>query len=137
MNIVTRIVGAVVIGVGIALAFAGLHIWAQPIPMSLCGCEFDAAMRRAAMASWLSAGVAAILALISGAFLCYRHRLETPLFAVWLITLAGVPWINHFFSPSSDPVRPFVVIWSSVLGGLGAALIANFLHRSGAAERWL
>jgi hypothetical protein len=115
---------------GIALAFMALHIWRQPIPMSLCGCEFDTAMHRAAMASWLSAGVAAIIALVSGVLLCCRHRLGTPVLAVWLITLAGIPWINHFFSPIADPVNPFVVIWSSVLGSLGAALIANYIRRT-------
>jgi hypothetical protein len=130
MSIATRLVGAIVIGVGVALAFGGLATWRQPILPSLCGCEFDAAVHRYVTASSLSDEVAAALALIAGFVLFRRHHLGMPLFAVWLISLACLPWIGHFFSPWSDHVEPFIVIWTGAVGSLAAALIITHVYRS-------
>jgi hypothetical protein len=84
-----RLLGVVIIGVGIALALEGFTFWRQPTHLNLCNCEFDAALQhRLTIATLVLIETTALLALISGTFLCRRHHRGTALVAIWLVTMA-------------------------------------------------
>ena len=142
MQIAARLVGVFVIGIGVAFAYMGWESRDQVIPPSLCGCEFDAAHRRSALVFSLLAAASAILALISGLLLLFRHRLDTPGLALWLIFVAGIPWIQRLFPPPLDPTNLYTtnmdteaIIFSGSLAGLGAALLASYFYRRNVSRR--
>ena len=128
MGRTVRIVGAVMILVGVCagLRFGlGWRTFLESGPPSLCGCEFDSAVRHRHILSFLVACGTAVFAAIAGFSLIYRYRRGLLVLATWFLTTASLPWIDQIIplpypvessSPLDDPSTPIWTLTCLTLG---------------------
>ena len=129
-----RIVGVVLIlgGLYVAVVF-GLdwRSFLQP-EASLCGCEFDAAVRLHGMLTFLSACLIAVLTVMSGVLLIRRYGRPLLVLAVWFIGIASLPWVDRIVPfpypvESNTPSDPVPLAWTAVCMLIGVACL--IFHR--------
>jgi hypothetical protein len=96
-----RMIGAVMVLIGVYIGIRlGLDWRAfQPAP-TLCGCEFDAALKFKAMLSSVAACCIAIFAVVAGISLARRYRRGLIVLATWFVVVAAVPWTDQVVPPS-------------------------------------
>jgi membrane protease YdiL (CAAX protease family) len=110
-------------------------------PLSLCGCEFDAAVtHRGMLALAVSWGVVLIAAL-AGILLILRRRLGLLALLVWFLFVAALPWMEKiaqlpYQAELSAPiVLPRDLAWTVVCVVLGLGCLFLYFANARAALR--
>jgi len=123
-----RIVGAVMVFIGIYIGIRlGLdwRTFFQPAP-SLCGCEFDAAVKHRTILTFLAACCIAVLAAIAGVALIRRYRRGLLVLAAWFLGVAVAAWIDQIV-PLPYPVEPSAPVNSRVIFSTGVCVTLAFV----------
>lgn len=140
----TRIVGAVMVLVGVCMALRfglGWRAFLESGPPSLCGCEFDAAVRHRHILSFLVACGTAVFAAIAGVSLMFRYRRGLIVLAAWFLAAASLPWIDQviplpYAVESSAPIDdPSSLIWTLAAVVLGLFCLRCYQVDAGAKRR--
>jgi drug/metabolite transporter (DMT)-like permease len=126
----TRILGALLVLTGVVLlaraGFVLLHPL-TPLPPSLCGCEFDEALRQKGQMPGITSCIAGGVAVVAGILLARRHRFALVGVGAWLVAMTAIPW-TYQLHPPMFPIDHAVIIWSAVFGG--PAVLAFALQKA-------